>query len=618
MANLKKEESIFKYAYMKKILLFVAIFAAIFSLIGFSSASAATPTLSLTNTGSTIFFYLRNTASYSSVEISYINPGSSLPTTISNTNWQTNSSGSFSTTIDANSYSIQSGASVYATVGGVQSSWVTFNNSGSNYNNFYLSQTTLSLTQGQNTQLTAYNSSGSVYLSSNSNSTVASSSVSGNYITVYANAQGSTTMTFCNNYQSSCATLYVTVSGNSGGSNQLTFSNQNPSLSANQNQSVNIYSPSTSSYSYYVSSNSNSSVVDTSISGSALYLYPKQNGTATITVCQYTSGYCGYLYATVGSSNTNGQVWFSPTNPSLSVGQSLAVSINSQTYYNTSASQGNYYYVSSNSNSYAVTATVSGATLNLYAQNAGTSNIQVCHSSLSLCGTLTVTVTGSSTGQNITFSNSSPSLKINETQNINIYSNYQPANYYQNNYYYINSNSNPTAVSASISGSQLVLTGMQNGYANIQVCQQSMSNCGSLTVTVSGNQYGGNTYQNGQLLNENGTIYIVYKNTKTPFANAESFKGFGFRFEQAWGGQMTGLNNSGRVVTTAQSSHPWGSWIVNNSTVYFVHEQGLIPIPTWDVFLNNGGQERLLVQANTWDMQRTQLTLMVYGDTRLR
>lgn len=603
---------------MKKILLFVALFAAFFSLIGFNSAKAATPTLSLTNTGSTIFFYLSSAPSYSTVDISYVNPGSNLPTTITNTNWQTNSSGSFSTTIDANSYNILSGASVYATVGGQQSSWVTFNNSGSNSGNFYLSQSSLTLAQGQSSQVTAYNTSGSIYLSSNTNSGVASSSVSGNTITIYAGSQGSTTMSFCGNYQSSCATLYVTVSGGSSG-NQLTFSNSNPSLTANQSQSVNIYSSYSGSYSYYVSNNTNSSVVDTSISGSSLYLYGKQNGNATVTVCQYTSGYCGYLYVNVGGGNT-GQVWFSPSNPTLSAGQSLAVSINSQTYYNTSASQGNYYYVSSNSNSSVVSTTVSGATLNLYAQNAGTSNIQVCHSSLFLCGTLTVTVTGSSAGQNLTFSNSSPSLRVNETVYISIYSNYQPANYYQTSYYYISSNSNPTAVSASISGSQLVLTGMQNGYANIQVCQQSMSNCGSLTVTVSGYQHGGNTYQNGQLINENGTIYIVYKNTKTPFANAESFKGFGFRFEHAWSWGMNNwsLVNSGRVITTSQDSHPWGSWILDNGTVYFVHEQGLIPVPTWDIFLGNGGQQQLLVQANIRDMQRTRLSLMVYGDTRLR
>jgi hypothetical protein len=275
------------------------------------------------------------------------------------------------------------------------------------------------------------------------------------------------------------------------------------------------------------------------------------------------------------------------------------------------------YYVSSNSNSSVVTASLSGTVLNLYASQAGTSSIVVCHSSLSFCGTLYVTVSGSGTGQQgLTFSNANPNLTVGQSLSITIYR--SNLNYYGYGNYYVASNSNQSAVTASISGEQLSLYGVNSGNSTINICQTSGGQCGMVYVTVTGSGLTSNLYQNGQLINENGTIYIIYKNTKTPFTNASAFRGFGFKFENATSGQTWNLSSFGRVITTANDSHPWGSWIVDNGTVYFVHETGLIPIPSWETFLNNGGLANLIVQANTLDMQRPHLGLMVYSDTRLR
>ncbi len=616
-----------------KLLLFVALLLAFATLGSPRRTLAYTPVLNISSSGNQITLNTSNADRNMQVELSVVNAGSTLPTTFTNNYWITDYNGNFSTTIEAQSYGITYGASLYVTVGGAQSNWQTYSgSSGGTPGQLTLSQTSLTLNQGQSSALYAYSSYGTVYLSSNSNSSVASASISGSTITVYGSTTGSTTMQFCAQSGYWCATLYVTVTGSSSG--QLTFSNQYPSLSVGQSQTVTVYGTQYYNQNYYVSQNTNQSALDASISGNSLYLYGKANGSATVTVCQsIASSNCGYVYVTVGGGQSSGNVWFSPTNPSLYVGQSLAVSINSSSYplYGSQSYYQTTYYVSSNSNSDVATASINGTVLNLYGNKAGTTTIRVCHSSLSYCGDLYVTVQGSGYGQqNITFSNANPRLSLGETQDITIYSqnnawsntwNYNwnsNWNYNQNNNYYIQNNSNIMAVSASIYQDKLKIQAQQQGNANITVCQFNTNNCGIVYVTVTGFSGGSSYYQNGQLINDNGTIYIVYKNTKTPFANAQSFLGFGFKFEHADSNQAWNMVNSGYVINTSNASHPWGSWIVRGSTVYFVHEQGLIPIPSWDMFLNNGGQERLLVQANNWDMQRPQLSLMAYNDSRLR
>ena len=77
-------------------------------------------------------------------------------------------------------------------------------------------------------------------------------------------------------------------------------------------------------------------------------------------------------------------------------------------------------------------------------------------------------------------------------------------------------------------------------------------------------------YANGQLINENGTIAIVYKNTKSPFANAAAFLGLGFSFSNVQTVSNSGLALSGRIVVTASGAHPRGSWLTSGSTVYFI------------------------------------------------
>src|SRR6185369_12025168 len=101
-------------------------------------------------------------------------------------------------------------------------------------------------------------------------------------------------------------------------------------------------------------------------------------------------------------------------------------------------------------------------------------------------------------------------------------------------------------------------------------------------ITGSGSVLGSTTYNNGQLLSVGGTVYIVYKNSLVAFGNASAFLGLGYNFSQVSQGYTNNIPVSGYVISTAHAAHPWGAWVKNGSTVYFVHELGLIPVPDWN------------------------------------
>ncbi len=687
-----------------KLFSFTALIAVFF---GFSaSVLAYGSNLSITDAGGgNANIMVSNAPAYSSIQLSYTVPGSSLPTTIGNFG-TTGSNGYFSTTISSSAYGINNGAQVYVTVGGQQSNSVQYGSSsywGGNYSvgGLNLSQGNVNLNIGQSTTITAgsgvYNPS--YYVASNSNSNVASAYASGNQITITGNNSGNATIGICLSGNSSmCSNVYVTVNGGYNYGN-LNFSQNNITINAGQSASVNIYS----SYSgtYYVSSNSNSSVVSASVSGATVNLYGQNTGSSNVTVCQNNGSTCGTIYVTVQGSSS-GSVTFSQNNLNLNASQSQSVTLYG--YYSN-----NNFYINGNTNSNAVSTSLSGSQLTITGQNSGSSTITVCQSGVSNCGSLYVNVSGSGSG----FSASQNNIYLNQGQSssVTFSGNWGSLN--------VSSNSNSYVATASLSGNNLNIYANNNGTAVITVCANYSSNCQAINVTVGlGNNYSGNLsftstnlpqpvvgqnynyqlqvtggnspytfalnngslpaglgllsngaingtpqnnnsasfsiratdasgrvittgftlnptgssgvqyqtgavlglsmYNNGALISENGTVYIAYKNTKTGFASASVFKALGYNFANVINASNSGLADSGFVVTTASASHPWGSWIKSGATVYFVHELGLIPVGDYNTFLNNGGDERLVVPANSYDFRLPMLSIMMTGDSRLR
>lgn len=533
------------------------------------------------------------------------------------------------------------------------------------------------------------------YISSNSNPSAVSAYISGNTISLYAQNSGSATIVVCRN-SGACANLYVTVSGSSSGGS-ISFSENYISLNVGQSRYVNVYNNSGSVSSYYIASNSNPSAASASVSGSQINIYGQNPGSATLSVCLLTSSsVCGTLSLTVGGGFST--ISFGQNNPNLSLSQSMTVGI-----YGGTGSGG--YYLSSNSNPDAVTASVSGNYLYLSGRNYGSTTLIVCQSGLSSCGTLYVTVGGGSYGGSLSLSQTNLSLSPYQSAAVNIFG---------SGNYYISSNSNPSAASATLSGSTLNVYAYVSGSASISVCQNYNSQCATLQVSVSGfpggdirivnttlpamtiGQYysnqlnvsggtppytflvnsggmpaglslstygvlsgvpqyayttnfsvrvtdsqgrsgvtpftiygsgsgagsggvlGASTYKNGQLIKEGGTIYIVYRNMKSGFATFTAFIGFGFKLSNVIDVGNSGLANSGYIISTSNTSHPWGTWIKSGQTVYFMHETGLIPVPDWDTFINNGGQADFIVKANLRDFQLPILSVMVFDDARLR
>lgn len=492
---------------------------------------------------------------------------------------------------------------VYVSVGG----------SGNHNSGITFSNSSVSINAGQSTTVTIYSGySGNYYVSNNSNSSVASASISGSTLTIYGNMAGTASITVCGSYSSGqCSTVTATVSGSSSGSS-ITFSPSSLTLNAGSSQSATIYHShyyGNSGDNFYLSGNTNTSVASATVSGTRLDVYGLQNGYTSFTVCNYNYSGCGTLSVTVSGSG-NGSIWASPSSVSLSYRGNTTVNI-----YSGNSNYSNGYYISNNSNSSAVTASVSGNTVYLYGNNNGSSTITICSNYGAGCVSVPVTV--GDYGGYLAFSSTSlpqPVMSQYYSQQLSATGGSWPYVY--------------TLISGSLPGGlvlghQGLISGTPTAAGTSTFLVRVTDNNGRtasqwFTMTI-GSVSGVNTFRNGTLIRENGTIYTVYKTLKSGFANMEAFNGLGYKLTNVIDSGSTSLANSGYVIGTAGTAHPWGTWIKQNNTVYFIHESGLIPVAYYDVFLNNGGEDRMVVPANHLDFFGKQiLSLMSHNDWRLR
>ncbi|MBI5530578.1 MAG: hypothetical protein HY918_03695 [Candidatus Doudnabacteria bacterium] len=64
--------------------------------------------------------------------------------------------------------------------------------------------------------------------------------------------------------------------------------------------------------------------------------------------------------------------------------------------------------------------------------------------------------------------------------------------------------------------------------------------------------------------------------------------------------------------------HQPGAWIINNGTVYYVVADGIIPVPTWEIFTSNTGRASMLQEANSEDLKLQMLPAMTLKDSRVK
>jgi hypothetical protein len=428
----------------------------------------------------------------------------------------------------------------------------------------------------------------------------------GNYgsVDLYATVNGQQSQTIAVSGNSNCV-------NNNCQSPMLTVIQSNVSLQIGQTATVSVYSYN-NNYPY-VSNNSNNSVASASANGNTVTLQGLSNGSSTVTVCAGNSSNCVNIYVTVaGPQNVN--FWLNQT--SVTVNQGQAVSI--PTY--TSSSVSGSVYVSSVSNSGIASVSVSGSAVQVYGNSTGSATAVICHNGANRCENLSITVTGGTSGSLNLINTGMPTAYVNQ------YYSYQLQAYGGTTPYYYSVQSGTLPPGLSLSSSGLIYGTPQNTGASYFTVRVSDNYSRSATqpfnlapVCQYGNcVLGTSTYKNGTLISEGGTVYIVYKNTKTAFGNRAAFEGLGYSFTQVTNVGYANLSNTGYIITTANAAHPWGSWIKAGQTVYFVHESGLIPVGNYSTFLNNGGEDRFVVSANIYDFQRPMLSVMTDNDSRLR
>lgn len=438
------------------------------SLAALSAAQgAASTSLSLNNTAGDAVQVVVTGAASSNIELSFLPPGAF---TVSKVGFgTTDASGNFSTTISSGGYGIPKGSPVFTTVNGQQSVTMLWPNYTASLT---LSQSSVQVAVGQSLTI---NGTSALILAANSLPSSIAPAVSGSSVTVTGLSSGSGSLVLCGT-NAGCVSIAVTV-GSQSGQTQITFSSGNVVLNGKETKNVYIFGGSRNGY--IIKSNSNPAAVEPIITGSSgtLVLYGKEtSGTAAISVCSVEDiSNCATLNVTV-LNNAVATLSFSQNNLNLIPGLTQSITV--------SGASDNSYYIYSNSNSAVVQATAAGNLVTVTGGGtAGSAVITVCSNTVSgSCGSLNVTTNISSATPSATvlaFSQNAVAVNKEESSKVTV-SGGVGANYV------IASNSNPTAVTASISGSNIInLYGKEVGSSIVGVCSSASNTvCANLSVTV--------------------------------------------------------------------------------------------------------------------------------------
>jgi hypothetical protein len=129
-------------------------------------------------------------------------------------------------------------------------------------------------------------------------------------------------------------------------------------------------------------------------------------------------------------------------------------------------------------------------------------------------------------------------------------------------------------------------------------------------------------YPTGTLVNDSGTVYFIAGTTKVPFTSWPAFIGLGYSSKNIVAGDLTNYTPStSYTIHTANAAHPWGSWLIYKGTVYYSTQDGLIGVPSAQVFTSNGGDWQYIVRTNSYDVailnSNPSLPLLSVGDSRV-
>ena len=125
-------------------------------------------------------------------------------------------------------------------------------------------------------------------------------------------------------------------------------------------------------------------------------------------------------------------------------------------------------------------------------------------------------------------------------------------------------------------------------------------------------------FKNGDLINDNGTIYLIMGKMRLPFTNFDAFVGLGFSNRTITSGSSSLYQTPATYkIEKSNQQHPWGSWILHKGTVYYSTANGLVGVPSHEVLVNNGGSFNQLMPANSADVQAITSGVLELNDSRV-
>ncbi len=110
-------------------------------------------------------------------------------------------------------------------------------------------------------------------------------------------------------------------------------------------------------------------------------------------------------------------------------------------------------------------------------------------------------------------------------------------------------------------------------------------------------------YVSNTLVNDSGTIYVIEGKIKHGFTTLTVFKKLGYQIKYVINGNTGNYEHSDYVLNTPNQEHPWGSWLNLKGTIYYATKEGLIPVPSFNIFTNNRGLTKYIVPMNKSDQQ---------------
>jgi hypothetical protein len=278
-----------------------AVAAALACLTITTTTLAATPTLSLSGSGDSVQLHATGDANAS--VIFYYNvgaPGGAAYFSIGTTA----TDGTFSRSINASSYGLNTAYPVYVIVGSSQSTSQSWPGSSSNQNTntttsgtLSFDRTSISIVSGQSTGVNISGGSG-YYVSAVSNPSIVTTSLNNNQLTISGTQNGSTNVTVCS-ANSGCSSVSVTVGNSSNTSQGVIFSPAAVTLSAGQTVNVTIGG---SGSGFFVTLNPPAAIARTTLSGNTITITGVGAGSSSLSACSATGGGCSDLAITVSGT----------------------------------------------------------------------------------------------------------------------------------------------------------------------------------------------------------------------------------------------------------------------------------------------------------------------------